>query len=61
MLRLGRGDGTRVRAKVTLLEEPGEEGVTLLRMGGSGVFGGWPRRGGSSGRAPTGRWAGLRR
>jgi hypothetical protein len=44
-----------VRAKVTVLRGPGEEGVTLLRMEGSGLFGGRPRQGGSAGRVPKGR------
>ncbi len=60
-MRLGRGEGTGLRTKVTLLGEVGEEGITLLRMEGSGVFGGRPRRGGSAGGVPRGRWAGLRR
>jgi hypothetical protein len=59
--RLGRVVWEEVRAKVTVLRGLGEEGVTLLRMGGSGSFGGRPQRGGRAGRVPTGRWAGLRR
>ncbi len=55
MLRLGRGEGRGARRKVTLLGEVEEEGVTVLRMEGNGVFGGRPRRGGTAGGVATGR------
>jgi hypothetical protein len=47
--RLGRVGWEEVRAKVTVLRGLVEEWVTLLRMGGSGLFGGRPRRGGCAG------------